>query len=374
VAIQFALIAVVISLLLLSHHSARAAETDKPKVAVFPLAGDASDAARKKVGFSLRAKINRDGAFDAIDGPTMSDLAGGPVALDAKVDSLKQMVGDEQPAVLIWGELNGQDVLTLKVKLLDLRTHGAQPREIDKTISEPTQLRFAVESILETISGVKAFAHPSENGLSDDPKAAALWKINPNLLTDGDFAEAGTWNALFRSEKYPVQISDALPAMDQVCIYRLPAQEAEEKPHNVLAMRLSEGAAESNGLACISEAFKIEPKTRYRISFRYRSDGPTLHVFVKGYFKGMGITGAPADIEDYRRQVPPSPPTDGKWVTVIDDLNPQNPDHPVETLRVDLYAYVTRGLVMFDDVIVKAVGEQTRHATDDALRAAATQP
>jgi hypothetical protein len=351
-----------------------AAEAEKPKAAVFPLAGDASDAAREKVGFALRAKLNRDGTFDAIDGPTMSDLAGGPVGLDAKIDLLKKMVGDERASVLIWGELNGQDVLTLKVKVLDLRTPDVQPREIDKTISEPTQLRFAVESILETIAGVKAFAHPSEQGITDDPKAAALWKTNPNLLSDGDFAEVGKWSALYRSEKYPVQISEALPALDKVCIYRLPAEKPDENPHNVLAMRLSEGAAESNGMACISEPFQIEPKTRYRIRFRYRSDGPTLHVFVKGYYKGIGITGDPADIEDYRRQVPPSPPTDGKWMTIVDDLNPQNPNHPVETLRVDLYVYVTHGLVMFDDVIVKAVGDQTRHATDDALRPAATQP
>jgi len=368
---------VAITLLLLAvvpNAWASGADAEKPKVAVFPLAGDASDAAREKVGFSLRAKLNRDGTFDAIDGPTMSDLAGGPVALDAKIESLKQMVGDEQPAVLIWGELNGKDVLTLKIKLLDLRQPGAEPREIDKTISEPTQLRFVIENVLETISGVKTFAHPSENGVTDDPKAAALWEGNPNLLGDGNFAEAGKWSALYRSEKYPVQISDTVPAMDKVCIYRLPPEKPDEKPRNVLAMRLSEDAAESNGMACISEPFKIEPKTRYRIRFRYRSDGPTLHVFLKGYFKGTGITGQPADIEDYRRQVPPSPPTDGKWATIIDDLNPQNPDHPVETLRVDLYAYVAHGVVMFDDVIVKAVGEQTRHATDDALRPASTQP
>jgi hypothetical protein len=58
----------------------------------------------------------------------------------------------------------------------------------------------------------------------------------------------------------------------------------------------------------------------------------------------------------------------------VSDLNPQNPDSPVQTLRVDLYAYASAGLVMFDDVEVKAVGEQTARAKDDALRPRTTQP
>lgn len=370
----FSRVAILLFLFFLPSAGTRATEAPKLKVAVFPLSGTASDTAKETVGFAIRSKLNRDGTFEAIDGPTMSDIAGQAMGLDAKIESLQQLVADQKPAVLIWGELNGRDVLTLKVRVLDRRENGAKAREIDKTISEPTQLRFAVEGILETISGVKPFAHPSEQSLTDDPAAAALWKSNPNLLMDGGFEEGRSWSALLRAERYEPEISDSLPEMDKVCIYRLPAEKPGDKPRHVLSMRLSKGIAEATGLACISEPFKIEPKTRYRITFRYRSDGPTLHVFVKGYFKGPGIRGADADIEDYRRQVPSSGPTDGKWVTVIDDLNPQNPDHPVETLRVDLYAYMAGGLVMFDDVIIKAVGEQTRHATDDALRPAGTQP
>jgi len=350
------------------------ADAEKPAIAVFPLSGSASDAAREKVGFALRAKINRDGTFDAIDGPTMSELSGGPVALNATPASLQKMLGDQKPAVLIWGELNGDDVLSLKLKMLDLRQPSAKATEIDKTISEPTQLRFAVENVLQSISGMKEFEHPSEQAVNDDPAAAALWKANPNLLGEGNFADASKWTVLYRGEVYPPPISDALPEMDKVAIQRLPVEKPGEAGRNVLAMRLSEGAAQSNGMACISEVFAIKPNRRYRISFRYKSDGPTLHVFVKGYYTGPGITGQPTPIEDYRRQVPPSGPTNGKWATIVDDMNPQNVNHPVETLRVDLYAYVSGGLVMFDDVVVKEIGPQTRHASDDAMRPAATQP
>jgi hypothetical protein len=351
-----------------------AADVPKPSIAVFPLAGSASDSAREKVGFALRSKINRDGTFDAIDGPTMADLSGGPIALNATSDALKKLLTDQKPTVLIWGELNGDDVLTLKLKLLDLRESSGQPREIDKTISQPTQLRFAIEDILQSIPGVKTFEHPSEQGITNDPAAATLWKTNPNLLAEGDFADPSKWTALYRSEVYSPPVSDSLPQMDKVSIYRLPAERPGDPVRNVLAMRLSLAAAQSNGLACISEAFPIQPSRRYRMSFRYKSDGPMLHVFVKGYFTGPGITGQPSPIEDYRRQVPPSGPTHGKWVTIVDDMNPQNLNHPVESLRVDLYAYAADGLVMFDDVGVKDVGPQTLHASNDAMHPPATQP
>jgi hypothetical protein len=67
--------------------------------------------------------------------------------------------------------------------------------------------------------------------------------------------------------------------------------------------------------------------------------------------------GEKTDREVYRRQVPPSGPTSGQWSTVTCDLNPENPSFAVDRLRVDLYAYLTRGIVMFADIQLKAVSE-----------------
>jgi hypothetical protein len=75
-------------------------------------------------------------------------------------------------------------------------------------------------------------------------------------------------------------------------------------------------------------------------------------VFVKGY------TGSGAgEREVYRRQVPPSGATDGKWQTVVCDLTPQGDGAAVQSVRVDLYVYFKEGLAMFGDVQLKAVGE-----------------
>ncbi|MDB5172578.1 MAG: hypothetical protein JWN51_1351 [Phycisphaerales bacterium] len=353
---------------------------EKPKVAVFPLGGTASAELREKVGFSLRLKLERDGTYEPIDGPTMAELAGEkPVMLATGPEAVKALAEDQKPAVLIWGELNadGSAVGTLKLKVLDLREKDAKPEEMSKAVAKPTDMRFVVEKVLESLKGVKAFEHPSEAGVTDDPEARRLWKKNPNLVPAPNFAEAGKWTALYMEEKYAAPVSDKLPATDKVCIYRLPeapepahagAPRADARAHNVLAMRLSKECAENNGLACLSELIKIEPETRYRIQFKYKSDGPNLHVFVKGYTDAPDINGHTIPREVYKRQVPPSGGTDGRWVTVVDDLNPQNHQgFPVKYLRVDLYAYLAPGVVMFDDVRLKAVGAMTHRAKVDAL-------
>jgi hypothetical protein len=152
-----------------------------------------------------------------------------------------------------------------------------------------------------------------------------------------------------------------VPPADRVAIRILPDGQ------RVLSMNLSKETAESNGLACLSESIRIEPDTRYRLGFRYRSEGPRLHLFVKGYTMARNINGQMVEREIYRRQVPALEPTAGKWVEVVDDLNPQHVAMDVVTLRVDLYTYLNAGVVEFDDIVLKKVGRQTRKAVDEAI-------
>jgi hypothetical protein len=261
----------------------------------------------------------------------------------------------------------------LKLQALDLRQKNSKPRSIEKLIKEPTDLRFASEEILQTLPGVAAFEHPNEVAVQNDARADELWKNNPNLVKNGDFSAAGAWQAIFAAEKYPVAISPNPPAVDKVNIYPFPAEKGG-KPNNVLAMNLSRYCAENNGMACLSGPIQIKPDIRYRLSFRYKSDGPTLHVFVKGYTMGEDINGKKAEREIYRRQVPPTGATKGEWVTIIDELNPQHAAFEVQYLRIDLYAYLSPGQVFFDDVVLKAVGEQTHKAKDAAIKPPETRP
>jgi hypothetical protein len=361
--------------LLLACSSALAAPAtgpaEKPRIAFFPLGGGSSDEIRAKVGFSLRTKLDRTGTYEVIDGPRMAELAADakdPITFDTKPEVVQELAKSENVQVIIWGETNPANKgFMVRVKLLDLREPQPQPRTVAKTIAEPTDLRFVSEEILQTLPGVKAFEHPNEEAVAHDADAEKLWATNPNLVVNGDFAEPGHWECIYMAERYPITIGDKMPAVDKVSVIRLPA-EGDNKAANALAMNISKTCAENNGMACLSEPIKIAPGTRYRISFRYKSDGPRLHVFIKGYTMAEDIKGKQTEREIYRRQVPPTAGTNGEWVTIVDELNPQHVAFPVQTLRVDLYAYLTPGTVLFEDVVLKAVGKPTRDAHDEAIK------
>src|SRR5271170_974016 len=99
--------AIILGLILGSAGGAALAEPEKPKVAVFPLGGDAPSDLREKVGFSLRTKLDRDGHYEPIDGPAMAEMTGDK-AIDFQTDlkTLTDLSKDTNPAVLIWGELD----------------------------------------------------------------------------------------------------------------------------------------------------------------------------------------------------------------------------------------------------------------------------
>lgn len=352
--------------LLLAGACPGAEDAPRPRIAFFPLGGTAKEELRERVTFSLRAKLDRTEAYEVIDGPKMQDVAGTEaISFASKPDAVIALAKPVDAELLVWGEVNGAGPgSVVKLKMLDLREKDARPRELEKRIDAATDLRFVSEQILETLPGVAKFEHPSEEPVQRDPKAEELWQKNPNLMVNGDFEKPGLWNAIYQAEKYPVEFSDKLPAVDKVNVYKL---SDNGKTNRVLAMNLSRYCAENNGMACLSDKIEIAPNQRYRLSFRYKSDGPVLHVFVKGYIMGKGIDGKPAEREIYRRQVPVSGATDGKWVEIVDELNPQHTAFPPQFLRVDLYAYLTPGSVMFDDVVLKHVGEMTRKAKDQAI-------
>jgi hypothetical protein len=351
----------------------RAADKPKPRVAVLPISGDASEHERERAGFSIRAKLDRQGVYEPIDGPTMLELAGDrTIAYDTPADQVRALVSDEKPDVIIWGAMGKQ----LRLHILDLRHRDAKPIDYVADINHATDVRFAVEKLIEQMPGSQKFEHMTEEAVVHDDQAESLWKSNPNLAKEGTFDAPGDWRGMLAADKYPPKVVDRAPEPDEVVIRRVKGD------GQVLAMQLSKATAESYGLACLGGKIPIEPGVRYRMSFRYKSDGPTIRPFIKGYVMlrvperlvnlSMGtipkcVLPTPQEREIYRRQVPPRGDTHGAWVNVLDEMNPQQRTFPVEFLRVDLYAYLHEGTVEFDDIVIKAVGEQTRNAKDDAI-------
>jgi len=327
----------------------------------------------------MRMKLDRLPDFAAIDGPDMSDLAlmsTVPINFQTGAKAMQNLANGSGAVVLIWGDMSHQASGDLiRVRIMDLRAKPPVVQAVQKRVQQETDVRFAVEQILQMIPGVPDFEHPNEIPVGHDAASDAAFAKNPNLVVDGDFRLPGHWNALFRLQKYPLEFSDTMPDVNGVCIYRMPAPPGQPQL-NVAAMNLSTDAATSNGMACLSDPIAIRPGERYRLQFRYRSDGPVIHVFVKGYASGTDIAGQPADVEIYDRQVPPAGKTNGQWVTIQDDVNPQSVIKPVERLRIDLYAYMNPGMVMFSDVQLKAVGTESPRdiAHDEAIKPPATEP
>jgi hypothetical protein len=366
-----------LSILMLSLHvviapslaSAADAADLKPKVAIFPLGGDAPADLREKVGFSLRSKVDRESTYEAISGIEMAEavaMLGKPVTFATGDDAIDALVRPTGAEIAIWGDLSASGAgHVLAVKVFDFRALDPLPFEVRQQIDKPTDVRFVAEKILQHLAGVKRFEHPTEEAVSNDAASAALWQANPNLVVNGTFDETGHWERLYMAERHAVRISSAMPDQDKVVIYAM--TDPDGTANKVLMMKLSRQAAENNGLAALSQPIAIAPDTRYRLQFRYQSTGPLVRVFVKGYTNVLDGKGGTVEREIYRRQVPPAGQTDGKWVTIVDDLNPQHVSQPVQHLRVDLYAYLHPGQVMFDDVMLKAVGQPTRKATDAAI-------
>lgn len=343
-----------ISIVVLLLFAVAFADEKKPRVAVLPVAGDAKQVERDRVAASIRAKLDRQGVYEPIDQFTSADLAKDQkFDLSTSPEEMIKLTADEAPDVIIWGQFDGGE-LTLNV--LDTRTSKTKPAVFNEKIEHATDIRFAVEKLVEAMPGGKQHEHMTETAVVRDEEAEKLWKEGPNLFKEGTFDAAGDWRGILADKKWTPAIQSEAAGEDGVILRKSGDQQ-------YLEMKLTRATAESYGLACLSGPMKIEPKTRYRISFRYRSDGPTVRPFIKGYFMHDG-----AEREIYRRQIPPPDAnTKGKWVEVVDELNPQQQTFQPEFLRVDFYAYLAPGTVEFDDVVIKAVGAQTRQAKDEAM-------
>jgi hypothetical protein len=340
-----------------------------PLAAVFPLGGDAPADTRDQVGFALRAKLKRDGTYAPIDGPTMADAASASAAsavpIDASTDAatIRKLATPLSPTVILWGEVDATDAgPKLILNLLDLRRSTSASQRFQRTLAHPTDLRLAIEDALKLLAGIKPFERVSEIAANDDPAIAARFARNPNLLPAGNFAKPEAWRVILQNQSDPPVVSTDLPGDDTAAILPAPADANLGPAAHVLAMRLSRQIAETNGLACLSDPIPVAADTRYRLTFRFYSQGPTQHVFVKGYDGNSGD----AEREIYRRQIPPSGPTNGKWQTIVCDLTPHSDEALVKTVRVDLYAYAAAGVVMFGDVQLKLIDNAAPPATAPA--------
>ncbi|MCX7935674.1 MAG: hypothetical protein N3A66_10515, partial [Planctomycetota bacterium] len=115
---------------------------------------------------------------------------------------------------------------------------------------------------------------------------------------------------------------------------------------------------------CYTPYIPIKPDTYYECSFRVKTDGPTVIMFVKGY-RDLAVEtprydGEGRRVESVRQEVFKHQRRfygkKGEWAILTSrPFLPRSvkPEHMPQFLRVQLYAYHPPGTVWFDDVCVQ---------------------
>ncbi len=196
------------------------------------------------------------------------------------------------------------------------------------------------------------------------------WKNGPNLVI-GDF-EQGSGGVPKGWEKVAGQQREPLGGL-----VRWMAEQGNPA-NKVVRFTLDKDVAENEGVMYYSEYFPVEEGAKYRFQCRWRSSGPAVKVFIKCYDEegsqyrtqaaklGTGAsTSRSLGKNDYvpetaqRREVYRSQQNlhgpIKTWNTHTEDFTPKHVKYSPKWGRVMLYAYLTPGVVEFDDVVVKKI-------------------
>jgi len=314
-------------------------------VAFLPLTVTSEEAGLgRKVALMLRAKAKRLGAV-VYDSHSVEDvLAGRPVSLRTPPADLARLARDRFGAdVVIVGHVAGAE--PYHVQLLAVYADDpAGPVVFRKRYTAANHHLIGVE-MAKAVYDILGLPQPEDplRMLREDPEIARRWKRAPNLVRNPGFEEPAPGGT------GPAHWQDVEPQMAWTA--------NPDGPGKVLKFDMDKATAASYGLDFYSDWIPIQAGATYRFSCRYKTLGPTPKIFLKGYHPFPAQGGYPAQRrETYRRQVHPAGGK-GEWHTVTADFIPEatTPDHTPEFLKVDLYAYWPKGVIYWDDVVLKQV-------------------
>ena len=214
-----------------------------------------------------------------------------------------------------------------------------------------------------------------------DRFAEENWKKNPNLVEGGDFQKGAGGVPTGWDKGWEGGYVDQYEPLGNV-VQWIP--EAGNPTNRVIRFTMDQGLADTTGVPYYSKAFPIEEGAKYRFQCRWRSNGPSMKVFIKCYAE-MATTYAPGSAgskgarapetsqlrECYRSQQNLYGPKN-TWNTQTQDFTPKHTKYTPRWGRVMLYAYHPAGVAEFDDVVLKQivppspgdVAKNRRHSLD----------
>lgn len=361
------------------------ASVKKPTLAVLPFVAATGDAKEKdlagRMRFAVSQKLSTDqnavvenGAFDRMDNLQIDKLCS---ALEISFGGVSQPNAEEMGKLLEALDVEFTIAGTVKGRQLTLTLYQGKALGKSAVVDVPADVespKLAVEKVLTELTGT-AFARIRDKEVDhSDAQVEARVAARPNLMIDPGFEMAATdaakaatnWQAILEAHHYAPPLLDSLQAaqleMDRVAV--VPKVVDGKADGLCLMMRMSQGLAENNGLACESTWIAVEANKKYRFSVRYHSEGPTARLFLKGFANKPDQYGDKNDPEAtrrefYRAQVLPRKKNMG-WEMIEMDFTPsvlKGVDAKIEWVRVDLYVYEAAGVIYFDDVSLKKVDE-----------------
>ncbi len=314
-------------------------------VAVLPLRVTSEEAGLgRKVAFMLRAKAKRLGAV-VYDSHSVQDLlAGRTVSLQTPPADLARLARRPFGAdVAIVGHVAGTG--PYQVQLLAVYTAEDGPPGVFRKRYTAANHHLVPVEMAKAVYDILGLPCPEDplRMLREDPAIARRWKTAPNLVKNPGFEAAAPGG------KGPAHWQDLEPQMAWTA--------HPDGPGKVLKFDMDKATAATYGLDFTSDWIPIQAGATYRFACRYKTLGPTPKIFLKGYHPFPARDGYPAQRrETYRRQVHPKGEK-GTWHTVTADFVPQatTPEHTPRFLKVDLYAYWPKGVIYWDDVVLKQV-------------------
>jgi hypothetical protein len=287
---------------------------------------------------------------------------------------MQKIVQDDFGAqIAIWGNLERAAGTEAEIYDLVIKCVDFSVRPKPKVIYEVKARTNSVSEIPHLyVKQMFDALYEREPAAPGGPSAIAEenWKNGPNLVI-GDF-EQGSGGVPKGWEKVAGQQREPLGGL-----VRWMAEQG--KPGNkVIRFTLDTNVAENEGLMYYSDYFPVEEGAKYRFQCRWRTSGPAVKVFIKCYDEeGSQYQTSSAKLnkgasagrslgkndyvpetgqrrEVYRSQQNLKGPIK-TWNTQTEDFTPKHVKYSPKWGRIMLYAYVTAGVVEFDDVVVKKI-------------------
>ncbi|MCG3177727.1 MAG: hypothetical protein BIFFINMI_00046 [Phycisphaerae bacterium] len=377
----------------------------KAVVAVAPFASTFDDGTwGGQATDAFRLKLARWPLTEAVDRYSYDDLAAQAkvtIAWDTPAAKAAAFARDPLGAdILIYGDVlkaGGHGEMTLRVRAIDLRAGPSLAVDRSFHITYPTQLRPAVEIVLNQLVGYSSvnMEVPALVKLTADQEAR--WTTAPNLVPDPGFDDAtadgkslARWECVLADRRYhPLRLDGSqAPIVADLTRQAVWADDPADARNRCLHMAINADVAGTYGVAVYSDWIPVTPGCIYRFAYRWRVAGPTPKVFIKGY--ALRPIGDELDAqgrafrfqrrEVYRRQVHPTSDADpkrkleGGWTQTTADFVPRHDQYPPHWIRIDIYAYWPKGHAWFDDVVLRQLSDKPVVEQHDPADLPTTQP